>query len=212
MRIGEQETNLGFRVNYSYSVSSSTIWAVDQVHKMVDLPFKGEIEVEGESSTEAKNNLRGQLEKIIKDAIRIVEKEGEFINVIYNLTIGNAIQISDLTEMGLPQYVVNEVEKRYADLQRTRSGSSELKYDNPRFVEEVIPLILGVVCNQQEVALAIDSVFERMEYDGPQIVGPDTQHYGFAGNAYVTNVKTHPALDFARDTSALRKSIEKKAE
>lgn len=106
------------------------------------------------------------------------------------------------------------VEKKFGKL---KSGSyvppdwpkhSELRYDNPRFTEQLIPLVLNAVQNRREVEAALKVIAPRIEYDGPHTVGPDTQSYGYAGNAYITYVRTYPALKFARDTAALRKSIE----
>ena len=213
----QQETELEFRVKYSYSIASGAVWAPDSAQKKVGLPWDGAINVKAKNGNEAQKKVKQELEQKLKDAVACVEKMGDFLNVSYGLEIVNAIQLGDPTKISsLSQYVVNEVERRFGSIKfssrmpPTYLNSAELDYDNPHFAEQLIPLVLNAVQTKQEVGPALDLVTERIKYDGPHTVGPDTYLYGFAGDAYVTYVRTFPALDFAKDTATLRRLIREK--
>lgn len=210
----QQETELEFRVKYSYSIASGAVWASGSAQKKVGMPWDGAINIKAKNGDEAKEKVKQELEQKLKDATDSVEKMSDFVNVSYQLEIVNAIQLGDQTKISsLSQYVVNEVERRFGNIKfssrmpPTHLNSAELNYDNPSFAEQLIPLILNAVQTKQEVGPALDLVTERIKYDGPHTVGPDTHLAGFAGDAYVTYVKTFPALHFAEDTSTLRKLI-----
>lgn len=213
----QQKNELEFKVNYSYSISSSAVWAPSSAQKKVGLPWSGAINIKAENGEEAKEKVKQELEKKLEDAKSSVKKMGNFVNVLYDLKIVNAIQLGDPSLISsLSQYVINRVEERFSKM---RSSSyvppdwphhPELKYNNLRFAEELIPLVLNAVQSKQEVEKALELVNERIEYDGPHTVGPDTHLAGFAGNAYITYVKTSSALNFAKDTANLKRLIKKK--
>lgn len=216
VKIDQQETELEFNVKYNYSIFSNTFGASGSAQEKVGLPWNGALKVQAKDGDEAKEKARQELEQRLKDATASAEKK--YAGTFYILEICNAIQLGDPSRISLSQQVINEIENRFGSMRSGRfvpldwPEHPEHRYDNPRFAEQLIPLILNAVQNKQEAGAALDLVTERIEYDGPHIEGPDTESFGYAGNAYVTYVRTYSALDFAKNTATLRKLIREKVE
>lgn len=107
----------------------------------------------------------------------------------------------------LSEIVEKEIRTKFTERNEKYSRCAELNLDNPYFAMQLVPLIKAVASNSQEAELATDLVLKLVNYDGPHTVGPDTQEYGYAGNAYVIYVKTYAALNFAANVADLRKSM-----
>ncbi len=113
----------------------------------------------------------------------------------------------------LSQYIAEKAKEEFHELHERHSQSSELRYvrhDNRSFVDQLIPFISRSVQNKQEADVAIELILKRIEYDGPHFVAPDSRQTGYAEDAYITYVNTSPALRYAKDAAALRKSIEER--
>ena len=108
--------------------------------------------------------------------------------------------------------ITTEVEKRFEELHNKYAKQSEVKYDAPGFTRQLSSLLLEALPKevgpeQQRLEIALDLILQEIHYPKPQIVGPDTAQYGYAGDAYICYASTSQALALAKDRIRLSRLI-----